>query len=511
MVAPTHGPASVTATTPTGADPAATTPTGADPAATPGAPAATPTGAAPATTPAPATTTPTGARPGPFRLLTALYADTAMAEIFGEAATIDGWLRAELALTRAEAQVGVVTTEDAEAIGAITDPERIDRAELWEQARNVGYPVLPLVRQLSGQLPAGPDGHVHWGATTQDIMDTGLVLQLVAAGDRMIALLTDFGDALAVQTEKHQNTVTAARTHAQQAVPTTFGTKLAVYLAQVTRDLERVRRASWEVRTLSLYGAGGTSAALGDDAAEVRRRMAAELQLSVDDIPWHVARDRLVEFGGALALAAGTAARIAREVVDLSRTEIAEVREADGHHRGASSTMPQKANPISSEAILGFSTFAATLLPALHRALEAGHERAAGEWQVEWLVLPELACSAASAVALAAETIRDLRVFADVMRANLDADGGLVLAEAYMFKLAPKLGREHAHDVVYDAARAARQNGEKLTEAIGNAAAADPKLAAATRTPIGPEQYLGETDRICEAALTRWATAKENA
>jgi len=452
-----------------------------------------------------------GARPGPFRLLTALYSDPAMAEVFGEAATIDGWLRAELALTRAEAQVGVVSHADAEALAAISTGDRIDRDLLWEQARNVGYPVLPLVRQLSGQLPAGPDGHVHWGATTQDIMDTGLVLQLVAAGDRMVELITEFGDALSAQVSTHKSTVTAARTHAQQAVPTTFGTKLAVYLAQVTRDLERVRRSSWEVRTLSLYGAGGTSAALGRDAAEVRRRMAAELQLSVDEVPWHVARDRLVEFGSALALAAGTAGRIAREVVDLSRTEIAEVREADGHHRGASSTMPQKANPISSEAILGFSTFAATLLPALHRALEAGHERAAGEWQIEWLVLPELACSAASAVALAAEIVRDLRVFEDVMRANLDADGGLVLAEAYMFKLAPQLGREQAHDVVYDAARAARRQGKTLRAAVADIAATDPAVAAATKTPIVPEQYLGDTDRICDAALTQWANAKENA
>jgi 3-carboxy-cis,cis-muconate cycloisomerase len=251
---------------------------------------------------------------------------------------------------------------------------------------------------------------------------------------------------------------------------------------------------------LSLYGAGGTSAALGPAAAQVRRAMAAELELQVDDVPWHVARDRLVEFGAALALAAGTAGRIARELVDLSRTEIAEVREADGHHRGASSTMPQKANPISSEAILGFSTFAATLLPALYRALEAGHERAAGEWQIEWLVVPELACAAASAVALAAETVRELRVFGEVMRANLEADGGLVLAEAYMMRLAPALGREHAHDVVYEAARATRQNGSRLEDAL-------PQLEGAIR----PEDYVGEAERICATALQQWAEAKETA
>lgn len=442
-----------------------------------------------------------GARPAGFRLLTALYADEPMAEIFGEENTVGSWLRAELALCRAQARLGIVDDQDVEALETALAEKPVDTAALWAESRNVGYPVLPLVRQLVGHLPSGRAPRVHWGATTQDIMDTGTILQLSAAGDRLAVLLGALGDALARLVAEHRETVMAARTHAQQAVPTTFAAKAAVYLGQVGRDLTRVRGATAAARTLSLYGAGGTSAALGTHAGEVRRAMAAELGLGVDDVPWHVARDRLVEFGAACAAAAGTAGRFGREIADLSRTEIAEVREADGHHRGASSTMPQKRNPISSEAMVAFSVHSATLLPGLYRSLEAGHERATGEWQVEWMILPDLACSAASALALAADTAENLQVLGENMTRNLMLDGGLVLAEAYMMRLAPHLGRERAHDVVYAAAARARAEGRPLDEVIRAAAEAGHLLP----DPVEAKDYLGEVQAICDRALAAWS------
>jgi 3-carboxy-cis,cis-muconate cycloisomerase len=448
------------------------------------------------------TATPT-ARQAPFRLLTALYSDEAMTEVFSEAATVDAWVRAELALCRAQAAVGVIDLDDVRGLEKLLAERHLDLARLWADARNVGYPVLPLVRQIVSDQDATTAPRLHWGATTQDIMDTGAVLQLAAAGARMEVLLRQLGDALAVLVHDHRGTVMAARTHAQQAVPTTFAAKMAVYLGQVERDLLRLRSATSEVSQVSLYGAGGTSAALGGEIAATRRVMATELGLQVDEVPWHVARDRIVVFGSACAAAAGTAGRLGREIADLSRTEIAEVREADGHHRGASSTMPQKRNPISSEAMLGFSVHAATLLPGLYRALEAGHERATGEWQVEWMVLPDLVCSAASAVALAAEAARDLQVLPDAMRSNLDADGGLVLAEAYMMKLAPHLGRERAHDLVYDAAARAREEGSTLDDVIMRA----DEVAALLDEPVRPDAYLGDVDAVCDRALTSWQAA----
>ncbi|TDE16105.1 3-carboxy-cis,cis-muconate cycloisomerase [Jiangella asiatica] len=413
-------------------------------------------------------------------------------------------MRAELALCQAQASVGVVDDHDVQALKSRLAEQPVDLPTLWEESRNVGYPVLPLVRQLAEPVDGARPPRVHWGATTQDIMDTGLVLQLVAAGRRLDELLREFGDALAALAGRHRSTVMAARTHAQQAVPTTFGAKIATYLGQVSRDLARLRTAAAAVGVVSLYGAGGTSAALGSTAAAVRRAMAAELGLAADDVPWHVARDRLVEFGAACAAAAGTAGRFGREIVDLSRTEIAEVREVDGHHRGASSTMPQKRNPISSEAMLGFSVHATTLLPGLYRALEAGHERATGEWQAEWMIVPDLACSTAAALALAADTARGLQVDAAAMASNMGAEGGSVLSEAYMMRLAPHLGRERAHDTVYAAAARARAEGTTLDEAVRTA-----EVAALLPEPIAPGDYVGEAETSCDRALEAWSVQRE--
>ncbi|MGW0204015.1 lyase family protein, partial [Nonomuraea sp. NPDC003201] len=325
-----------------------------------------------------------------FKLLPELFGDGAMTEIFSAERTVLAWLRTEAALARAQAEEGVISEADARAIEAACVPANIDVRRLWSEAVNVGYPILPLVRMISAALPEGPNGRVHYGATTQDIMDTGLALQMGEALDHLRALLGSFGGALARLVAEHAGTVVAARTHAQQAVPTTFGAKMAVLLAEVTRQRDRVSEAARRVRVVSLFGAGGTSAAMGERSSQVRERVAGVLGLGTTEVPWHVARDGVAEFGVTCASLAATAARFAREVVDLSRTEVGEVREAGGHHRGASSTMPQKANPIGCEAVIGMSGTAGALSSGLFRAMEAGHERAAGEWQVEWYVVPLL-------------------------------------------------------------------------------------------------------------------------
>ncbi|TDE33345.1 3-carboxy-cis,cis-muconate cycloisomerase [Nonomuraea mesophila] len=426
-----------------------------------------------------------------------------MAGIFSAERTVLAWLRAEAALALAQAEAGVIGEADARAIAAACVPATIDLDRLWEEAANVGYPILPLVRMIAAALPDGPGGRVHYGATTQDIMDTGLALQMGEALDRLATLLASFGEQIARLVAAHAGTVVAARTHAQQAVPTTFGAKLAVLLAEAARQRDRVARAARQVRVVSLFGAGGTSAAMGERAREVREGMAARLGLRSAEVPWHVARDGVAEFGVTCASLAATAARFAREVVDLSRTEIGEVREAGGHHRGASSTMPQKANPIGCEAVIGMSGTAGALSSGLFRAMEAGHERAAGEWQVEWYVVPLLAELAAGALASAADVAAGLRVYPAAMRANLDAEGGLIMAEAYMMRLAPALGREKAHDLVYRAAHEARESGRALADALRDVAGPD-DLAGLGALPVPPESYIGDAGAICAAALDAW-------
>jgi 3-carboxy-cis,cis-muconate cycloisomerase len=349
-------------------------------------------------------------------------------------------------------------------------------------------------------MPDGVPERVHYGATTQDIMDTALALQLRDALRRLDELALALGDALARLVDSHRETVMAGRTHAQQAVPTTLGAKLAVFLGQLTRHRARIAEGLPRIAVVSLHGAGGTSAAYGPRADEVRDRVALELGLASEPVPWHVARDGVVEFGQLCTQLAATAARLAREVIDLSRTEIGELGESGGHHRGASSTMPQKRNPIGSEAVVGLAVTAEALAGALPRAAEAGHERSAGEWQVEWHVVPQVACLTAAALLRAAEVVEGLAVHPDAMAANLRADGGLIMAEAYMMALAPALGRQRAHDVLYAAARAVREDGLDLHAAVLAACGAQDPLPDLP-TPGG---YVGSCAGVCDAALRAW-------
>lgn len=441
-----------------------------------------------------------------FDLLAQVAGDPEIRRIFSERSTVDAWLRTETALASAQAQLGIIPDAVHRALRAVADADRIDLTQLWAETRVVGYPILPLVRQIDGLLPPEHRGAVHLGATTQDIMDTGLVLQLAEATDYLLQLLEAAGDQIARLAIEHTGSVMPGRTHALHAVPTTFGAKLAGYLADLTRHRDRARQARRQVATISLHGAGGTSAAYGPQSRELRALVAAELGLHSTDVPWHVSRTRVAEWAQVWVLAIATAARFAREVIDLSRNEIAEVAEVDGHHRGASSTMPQKRNPITSEAIVGCSIVAAALSAAISRIMEPGHERAAGEWHAEWYVLPHLASLTASALGELGSLVRGLQINPEQMRANLEHDHGLVMAEAYMIELAGPLGREKAHDAVYEAARLSRAEGAPLRTSLEKVLPAERVEALHA---IDPATYIGECAQVVETAVTAWRDKKE--
>lgn len=440
-----------------------------------------------------------------FDLLAQLGEDPAMVAIFGEDRVIDDWLTVEAEFAHALADSGLIEAAIADRIAAACTTEQIDRTKLWSEMRNVGYPILPLVEQICASLEPAEAAWVHYGATTQDIMDSALALELRDGAARLIDLTRAFGDRLASHVEEHATTVMPGRTHAQQAVPTTLGAKLAILLDQLGRDEVRLRRAAASAATVSLHGAGGTSAALGEHAAYVRDRLAARLGLATAPIPWHVARDRVTELGLAAAMVSGTCIRFAREVIDLSRTEVGEVSEVTGHHRGASSTMPQKSNPISCEAIIGFGVSAQASAQALLRALEAGHERAVGEWQIEWRVVPATMIATASALAIAADTAATMQVFPDRMLTNLDLDGGRLMAEASMIVLARHLGRDVAHEAVYAAVVRSRELNVPLIEALRDSLPPQIWEDIANVLP-SPEDYLGETSSSSASALQAWRT-----
>jgi 3-carboxy-cis,cis-muconate cycloisomerase len=438
-----------------------------------------------------------------FDLLSRIGGDAAMEQAFSEEATVTSWLRVEAALGRALEAAGVTEPGVGDRIAAACTLDSVDLPRLWKESAVVGYPILPLVRMIADHLPEADAAFVHYGATTQDIMDSGLVLQVVEALHRLDVLVQEVGDGLARLVAEHRDSAMAARTHVMQAVPTTFGAKLAVFLDTLARQRARLRAATESVRVVSLFGAGGTSAALGAHAVAVREALAAELELADCGVPWHVSRDRLLEAGQAAAAIASTCTRLGREVIDLSRLEIGEVAEADGMYRGASSTMPQKANPISSEMAVGFGAWAATASSGLFRAMEAGHERAAGEWHVEWAALPTTFTATAGALAAARDIVTGLRVFPERMLANLETDGGRLMAEAYMMTLAPHLGRGPAHDLVYAAVRHSRQHDVPLRDAVRDVVTREVWRDVEPVLPW-PQGYLGNAPAICAEALALW-------
>ncbi|WP_172174510.1 lyase family protein [Brevibacterium sp. CT2-23B] len=438
----------------------------------------------------------------PFSLLLELYPAPQMSQALSKDRLVEHWTAFEHALAGAQARLGIISPADAEQIRSIS-AESINQEDLWETSKNVGYPILSLVRQIAGQLPDGPDGRVHFGTTTQDVMDTAQALQLRDARDILAAQVSRIGDGLTRLVAKHSKTAMPGRTHGQQAVPTTFGAHLAPLLGELSRTRSRLHVCREAAATVSLYGAGGTSAALGSQVREIRSLMAEELGLHSDDVSWHTARDRVVEVAQVCMILAGTCARLARNVIDLSRSEIAEVFEAAGNHRGASSTMPQKANPILSEGIIGMSAIIGPLTASLGRTMEMPQERSAGEWQIEWHVIPQVLQLTSSTMAAAEELLDGIRIDDQAMAKNLTVDGGLIMAEASMIGLADELGREHAHDIVYAAAQAVRSTGTDLATAIG--AQLEASGNAGRVTIPGPEDYLGEAAQMCESAIGAWA------
>lgn len=447
----------------------------------------------------------------PWTMLLDTFGDPQMVSVFSERSTVRAWLAVERALAVAQAELGLIPAGAAAAIGARIDGLAIDEGALDEGIRHVGYPIVRLLELVEEGAAPDVGAWLHWGATTQDIMDTGQALQLRDALVRLDTLVRELGDRIAALARTHRDTVMAGRTHGQQAVPTTFGAKAAVWLAELTRQEQRLAEARPRVCAVELFGAGGTSAAMGPDAARVRHAVAGSLGLTPVDVPWHVARDGIAEASFLAASISATCVRIAREVADLARTEIGEVREPLTHGRGASSTMPQKANPILSEVVIGLGTIAASQMPAILAGMQGRHERAAGEWQVEWDVVPTLFCLAAGALRAITTVVAGLVVDEERMRRNLGQDGGLIMAEALMMALAPTVGRAEAHHLVYDLAARARVEGRDLRDVV--AAELPVELAAGLPSVdvlLDPARYVGEAPDTVDAAVAGWAGTTEH-
>lgn len=420
-----------------------------------------------------------------------MFGTAEMRAVFSDDNLLKCYIEAEVALAAAQGRTGVIPQEAADAIAKAAPGLVLDVPALKHEAENVGYPILGLVRQLSAKL--GDAGRfVHWGATTQDIMDTGAVLQIRAALDIIERDLKAVSAALAGLATKYRNTPMAGRTHLQQALPITFGYKCAIWLSMLDRHMQRLAELKPRVLVAELGGAAGTLASLGDKGLAVRREYARELKLGNPSITWHVARDAVVETVQFLGLVTGSLGKIGFDMMLMMATELAEAFEPFASHRGASSTMPQKRNPISSEILVANAKAVRQHAGLMLDAMIQDFERATGPWHVEWMAVPESFILTAGSLAQAKFMLEGLVVDESRMRKNLDLTQGLIVAEAVMMGLAPHLGRQTAHDVVYDACRKALADGRSLASVLTeNETVAKALPAEQIRALCDPANYLG--------------------
>jgi 3-carboxy-cis,cis-muconate cycloisomerase len=405
----------------------------------------------------------------------AIFVPADYREAVSDRAWIQAMLDAERALAAAEAGAGVIPVEAADAIAAACEWQRFDPAELAEQGRAPGNPVEPLVRALTEAVEGDAGRYVHWGATSQDILDTAAMLISRTALDLLLDGVAQVAAECAALAESHRATPMAARTLLQQAVPTTFGLKAAGWLVAVLEARRGLLRARDELAA-QLGGAAGTLAPLGDAGAGVSRLFAEELGLKEPVVPWHTNRVRIAGLGAALAITAGVLAKIGLDVALLAQTEVGEVAEAEG---GVSSTMPQKRNPVGSALAIACARLVEGHASVLFAALPQEHERAVGGWHSEWPALSGALAFTGGAAEAVRRALDGLEVDADRMRANLDAAGGAVMAEQASFVLADQIGRREAHERVAQALA----RGEALAE------------------DLDPASYLGSAETFVDAAL----------
>lgn len=443
--------------------------------------------------------------PDAGRLLDALFTTERMRAIVSDQGRVQGMLDFEAALARAEARVGVIPAPAAEAIAARCHAELFDTTALAQDTALAGNPAIPLVRALTALVARGDAeaaGYVHWGATSQDAMDTGLMLQLRDALNAMEADLSRLAAALARIAETHKYTLLAGRTWLQQAVPVTFGLKAAGWLSAVERERERVREMRRRALVIQCGGAAGTLAALGDRGLDVAAALAEEVHLVLPDLPWHAQRDRVAEVATTLGLLVGTLGKMARDLALLAQTEVGEAREPDAPGHGGSSTMPQKRNPVAASVALAAAIRVPALVAAMLTAMAQEHERGLGGWQAEWETLPEICALTAGALDQMARAMEGLEIDAARMRANLAMSGGLILAEAAAMALARHVGRARAHTLVEQASRRAVEQGRQLREILAEDAEVRAHLSAEELDrAFDPGNYLGVAAELVDRAL----------
>ena len=428
-----------------------------------------------------------------------------MRAVCDDGAFLQDMLDVEAALARAEASVGVIPQAAAAPIAATCSAERFEIGALAEAATRAGNLAIPLVKSLTAEVAksdAEAARYVHWGATSQDIIDTATMLMLRAAIDALLADLDRAIAGFAKLAATHRNTAMVARTWLQHALPMPFGLKLAEYAAALHRSRARLKALRDNGLALQFGGAAGTLAALGDKGTAVSEALARELRLPLPDAPWHTHRDRIAEAASVMAILAGTCGKIARDVSLLMQTDVGEAFEPAGAGRGGSSTMPHKRNPVAAASALAAAAMAPNLAATIFAAQVQEHERSAGPWHAEWPTLPTLMLVTSGALSAIVDIAEGLEVDMDRMRANLDTTHGLIMAEAVTMALADKIGKSDAHHLIEDASRKAVASKRHLRDVLADDKRVTPHLDATRLTKLfDPLAYQGASQALIDRLL----------
>ncbi len=431
-----------------------------------------------------------------------IFSSDEMRHVWSDENRTQKYLDVERALAIVQGRLGLIPREAADEIVRHCSIDRIDMDRLRQQTERIGYPVLGVVSQLNALCRDKLGEYCHWGATTQDITDTATVLQIREALVIVERELGAISAAMARLARTHRDTPMIGRSNLQQAIPVTFGYKMAGLLSAIERHRERLAQLKERVLVGEFAGAAGTLASLENGAMQTQAGLCAELGLKQPLIAWHTIRDNIAEVGAFLGLVGGTLGKLSMDVKLMMQTEVGEVYEPYHHGRGSSSTMPQKRNPIASCYIHAAISVVRQHAASLMDAMVADHERSTGPWEIEWIVLPEAFCLMAGALRQSRLVVEGLQVDAAAMRRNIDLTQGLVMSEAVMMGLGPHIGREYAHDLVYDLCRQAIDERRPLLDLLAAHAEINRHVdRPALARMLDPVNYLGQSGVMVDRVL----------
>jgi 3-carboxy-cis,cis-muconate cycloisomerase len=444
--------------------------------------------------------------PHPTHLLDPLFTTDDMREIFSDHRRLQSMLNFEAALVRALARAGVAPKSAIAAIESQCDANLYSIDQLAREAALAGNVAIPLIKQLTAQVAKSDEkaaAFVHYGATSQDAIDTGLVLQLREALEEIGNGLSKISSTLVKLVEAHTRTLVVGRTWLQHAPPVTLGLKAAGWLAAIERHHARLNQTQKDVLVIQFGGAVGTLAALGDRGPAVASAVADDLKLAVPDLPWHAHRDRIAEVATTLGLLVGSLGKIARDISLMAQTEVGELSEPAATGRGGSSTMPHKQNPVGCAVILSAAIRVPGLVSTILTAMVQEHERGLGGWHAEWETLPEICLLAGGAVAQTAQVLAGLGTHEERMKQNLDATHGLIFAEAVAMVLRNKIGRAQSHELLEHASRRAAMENRPLGEILlGDAKVREHLSAADIARLMDPKNYTGSAEEMAKKVLS---------